>query len=469
MKHLILYLLCAMLLFCIVLTGCTAENDSEPLRVCLDIGTPFIETGQLETSVQSFVSDLKEYAQAYGGPSEVSVEIIPSGSDQQEERKATLQRIRTEVAAGGGPDVFISSCEGIGYSRMDSTRLFPYVEKAISNGYFLPMDDYMANAQFTDFNSLFSKVMDGGKNKDGNQVVLPISFSVPVTIYRELDVDSNPSDGIEWSACLDTNDPTLLQQVRWLWPELDTEGTSMGFHDSLLGYLYPKIVDCEKEELTLTEEDLFNLVKQGIKATKSYFQQDNAPDNYALLLDRNLSGDPTFLNFFNSQEPVRLVPLANLSGGTTAKISTYCAINSCTKKERDAFFVIDLLLSDGYQKSGFISISGALDEGRMPTSKKLLSPGNGLRMLEFTQQQHDEWMETCELINSVHFHSPLENELGDMMKEIQQVMADSYEPDPQNDYNRQMRDIVEGDISDEQLHEIIHQHYEYMCRLVDES
>ena len=48
-----------------------------------------------------------------------------------------------------------------------------------------------------------------------------------------------------------------------------------------------------------------------------------------------------------------------------------------------------------------------------------------------------------------------------MMDEIQQVMADSR--------GAEIGDFYQGQISDEQLREIVHQHYKRMCRLVDEA
>ena len=44
--------------------------------------------------------------------SEIEVEVIPSDPESADEREATLQRLRTEIMTGGGPDVFIACTEG---------------------------------------------------------------------------------------------------------------------------------------------------------------------------------------------------------------------------------------------------------------------------------------------------------------------------------------------------------------------
>ena len=102
----------------------------------------------------------------------------------------------------------------------------------------------------------------------------------------------------------------------------------------------------------------------------------------------------------------------------------------------------------------------------MPLDRGLRGPGNpyhptSLFPLEFTRQQYEEWQRVCGQVTAVPFRSPLDSELDEMMDEIQQVMADSC--------GAEIGDFYQGQISDEQLREIVHQHYKRMCRLVDEA
>ena len=48
-------------------------------------------------------------------------------------------------------------------------------------------------------------------------------------------------------------------------------------------------------------------------------------------------------------------------------------------------------------------------------------------------------------------------------------MAESYESEVDKYPGERLRDFIYGEITDEQLREIIHRHYKRMCRLIDES
>lgn len=150
----------------------------------------------------------------------------------------------------------------------------------------------------------------------------------------------------------------------------------------------------------------------------------SGPENFTAL--------PNYFNFaeFTSGSPfetaylstdITMAPLPAISGGTVAEVSTYRAINRNTNRAEEAFFLIGLIMSREYQANSQLFSSVSARDGNMP----------------------------------------LDSELDEMMDEVQQVMADSC--------GAEIGDFYQGQISDEQLREIVHQHYKRMCRLVDEA
>ena len=89
-------------------------------------------------------------------------------------RKTVLQRIRTEIMAGEGPDVFLMrytpawkfAAGGVmienDYEGTDF--LFRYPEKAMETGLFLPLDEYIENnAELGEWDEIVQPVLDAGR------------------------------------------------------------------------------------------------------------------------------------------------------------------------------------------------------------------------------------------------------------------------------------------------------------------
>ena len=83
-------------------------------------------------------------------------------------------------------------------------------------------------------------------------------------------------------------------------------------------------------------------------------------------------------------------------------------------------------MSENYQANSQLFNCVSAWDGNMPLNKNLCAPGktyhkSSMGPLEFTQQQYDEWQDICGQVISVHFPSPLDRELDNMISEIQQV------------------------------------------------
>ena len=144
MKKIILLLanVCLLTLFS-TLAGCsTDENNtlssydagkmaSSPLRVLFDVefgsnlylkledelATYKVESVEGVKKRLSFQAMVKEM----GGPSSIKIEIPPV---QGNEREMYLTNLRTEIMAGGGPDVFVCG-SGIGYQVRTAAKISP--------------------------------------------------------------------------------------------------------------------------------------------------------------------------------------------------------------------------------------------------------------------------------------------------------------------------------------------------------
>ncbi len=99
------------------------EADPNALRICLEAGT---ELAQSDSDIRVLETLLASGLRMAGGPENIVFDSIPySGS----EREIALDKIRTDIMAGEGPDVFVVTVQG-------SSSVFPIPEKAMQEGLF---------------------------------------------------------------------------------------------------------------------------------------------------------------------------------------------------------------------------------------------------------------------------------------------------------------------------------------------
>ena len=491
MKRFLSLIFC-MLLICALFSGCqTAESGK--VVVCFDIGTGYDEFDYNQGSVDKFlnwIDDCNKYLGLGISSEDIEVDVIPGPEVDLAARSAALQRIRTEIMSGEGPDVFIcrtpSNFASIrGFKDEDETidgmRLFPYVEKSREEGLFLPLDEMLSDLTLTDTDDLIPQLLEGGKNKAGEQVVIPLTFTVPGVVFSG--TTSNPIygnevpevqyEGTSWDDVLRGDDPLLSELSIWAmdYYRFDENYIRTGGHASALFCLFPETADFKNEVPALSEEELFELVKDAIEGCRR--ARNREPEQYSASVffeRRNLTSGDAWAIPRNGSNAYTLVPMRNLQGGSTAMVMSYCAVNANTRKKEKAMEVIDALLTKDFQKNALLFNF----VGGMPNSRTLASPGNPYLTdrtrggpLEFTAEKYAQWQRICEDINIVRFPSALDNQLDLMMMEIEDAMY-TY----RNPYSGIiMRDgqFLQGSLSDEELREIISKHYQQMQRLLDES
>ena len=192
-------ILSAILIFVFVsLSACAGEFESksfgdeitnDTLRICVDCRTTSSQyssdlsakEAEVKQCFEGLVEDIKDACDI----EQVAFEVLPiEGS----ERKTALQRLRTEIMAGSGPDVFIMNGASGSLEFGYDDALFNFPEKNMEMGLFLPLDEYMENnTQFTDWSNQTGTIMAAGRNDEG-QVIVPMTYTFPVLVYPKNEV-----------------------------------------------------------------------------------------------------------------------------------------------------------------------------------------------------------------------------------------------------------------------------------------
>ncbi len=258
-----------------------------------------------------------------------------------------MLRIKTEIMAGGGPDVFVMSCCPI-HGRQE--WLFPNPKKAMLDGYFLPLDDYIKNARIMEWDKLTPTIMEAGKIGE-TQLALPMFYS-----YGAAKV----------TAAVSADDlPESWEGVKTCENEIVQKGYGMAASESFYN-VFGEIIDYEEKGLLVSEEEIYDRL---MEALSMYGLSDSLPVTGfdVEIEDPSFYGKDSILGeipMWDSKdgETVTYFPIRDVNGDVAANVTAYAAINNNTQCAEEAFTVLEILLSRQFQ-SGEKFWNGGMNEG----------------------------------------------------------------------------------------------------------
>lgn len=410
-------------------------NAKDALRICIDVSAS--NDQELKLALGDFWISLQQS----GGLEGVIFEIVPdSNVNDIAARNTAISRLRTEIMAGTGPDVFI--LQGM-YGNEFTEMLIPYPQKSMELGMFLPLDEYMENStEFTEWDKQEQAILAAGRNKEGQQII-PLSYTLPLQVCPQADLQVDKPDTLltwddtmhdpDWAEIYKGfNDCSRLERRT----QMDGTVETVRSIEYYFAYVIGAIADFEQEELLFTEEELLERVTEVLKL----HDEDIQPGIFSeYMLSRQIS----------NAAPVTMLPLYSSDGGVTAEVNSFAAVNCNTKYPDEAFTVIDLLLRENTQLNSSL-FRNILCGGPGVTAAPLLSDaynpdqafGSGFHLAE----------ESC-------------RELTDIKE---QITAVNFKGDLTTDLNVLPIQCRDSDVSGKSIEELVHETYELMQRKVRE-
>ncbi len=427
MKKLLLF--CTALLL-VIQVGCGHKEPNGPLRICVDLtGVNSGNVGEIQGAFQRLVDN----AEKEGGPQEVTVEVIPSKGS---ERESVIDRIRTEIASGGGPDVFV-------VNSGTETPLFRFPHTIMKQNYMLPLDKYIAQAKYMEWEQLNQAVMEIGKYKD-EQLLLPFGYTFPITLYRKSDVSHEPSRELSWQDVLADETGVLAGAAN------DVQGAFGFTHNLFASHVFGQLADFDEEKLLFSEDEL----KQKILELMELNDRDysHLPSHLRLnmgVLQGNMKQRdiPGYPEIFNETDPLTMIPMYQENGGITAMVDTYACVNRNTKDPEGAFFLLDYLLSQEIQQYSDV-YNYIINYIALPTHNGLLSPETPVLRWNWSEENYQEYCKVRDQITCVRFHGMQENHIAKLYRECMQA------------YSAQ---------DEEKINKLVHEAYRVMSIELEES
>lgn len=301
----------------------------------------------------------------------VRLDILPVG---EQERSAYLQKLRTQIMQGGGPDAYLLPTDDQLVIGDGSNRTFPKVEPlfadvalAMENGMFRDVSQWYDADTELGKESLNAAVMDAGV-LEGRRYVLPLRYDIPV-IYAQ--TQALEEVGFDMSS-LEKPLPELVQALADTGNAIVAAGGTYGGSGAFANW-----IDYTSGQVTLTEEALTAYMERYRKTLAAagecgeatridlrnyiYGSYDSFPGVTVAAMEMNRSYAIRYPLYIGSMAqlldyaPVAqyeeaeytVLPLQAEGGGTVATVTYYAAMGSgCRDPELTYEFLRQFLLEE---------------------------------------------------------------------------------------------------------------------------
>ena len=209
-----------MALLLLGLAGCTGpKRTGETIDIITDEGKKTVPLIRLVTDVywdQTNLNSALRTVPGNGREFHVSFEPLPR---DEPARDNYLTRMRAEMMAGKGPDVFLMdmTCSFKSLSANSGKLLYPlfrFPEQAMDNRLFLPLDEYM-EASSTNYDAFRADLMEACSNEEGQQI-LPLTYAVDTVPLKEGTYDFPEESTLTQQGMLESGDLRLEYYASFL-------------------------------------------------------------------------------------------------------------------------------------------------------------------------------------------------------------------------------------------------------------
>ena len=343
-------------------------------------------------------------------------------------------KIRTEIPAGRGPDVLLTSSD-----------VLPDIYKTMSTGLFEDLNPYVENDDAFDLSEYNKGVMKGGI-LHGCRYIMPVTYQFSAVLTSREILEENDIDPESLSTYQGFIDACVAYHEKNPGNKLFQNGQDQYYIQKFYDFTGMRMIDYETNTVSFNEERF----RQAMEVCRLYYVQNPAKETYEMAVDPLMRGECLFgtmgaanfmltlysyifLDLEFGQEPMLcLVP--DEHDGSTAKILEFAAIPKSSPNKLNAWRFLKILLSD--------EIQYGIDDTK-PNQNILFMTGNPVRLesmrklFRYYVQGYEEFM--------------TEERIDAMMKTTMDVTDAIYVPAVLFQYVRdEMLPYIKGDSTYEQ-------------------
>lgn len=325
----------------------------------------------------------------------IRLDILPESG---EERDVYLEKLRTQIMAGKGPDVFLLPT----YTEQSNSALFSDVTQAMYNSLFSDISQYYDADESLNTAGLNTVVMDAGCIGE-TRYVLPLRYDFTV-LYATVESMCG------YSLNLDSTEKNIMDLSKAVLEEGNSATARCVWGRGMFGFdLLSDPLDYASSEVLLSEEELAEYMAL-IQALKEQAVMDNISCEtpilhyirYGTCLNKHIPFAISYLSSaldysaiaFAEQTDLKMYPIRSIDGDLVAKVTYYAAVGSGSNQPELAYSFIREFLKEEYQWAQTQSETTAMIESGWPVrsvgSTEYLWDGYKKAILNATRKEADQ-------------------------------------------------------------------------------
>lgn len=320
---------------------------------------------------------------------EVNVQRLP---DDPQKRETEIQKLRTEIMAGKGPDVFLMGPESENVAE-DVMQLFENPYQTMQSGALASLDKYMEKDDYWEEGTCtYQKAFLKAGQYNGRQYIIPLSVYYQVYLRTD-DMEEMTGNTLdEWLDQAEASDDSRVKSfmegvscmgARWIQPAADYEQGEVLFDQSKWNAFAEKYAQFWSEHWDdeIEESNEYRL-KTG--------------DDFSMYPERE----------------IQVVP--DLNGQKMASISSYGAVGMSSDRKEEAYEFLMLFLNDQSKQfrkehPDFIlpELQGYLDAANVPVQESAMQAKLGYPEEEVLKKAIESFRE----LDGAYFLTSVEREM----------------------------------------------------------
>lgn len=329
-------LACVFMVVILFFCACGEEQQHlqlQSLTLCIDEAY----FGDYEPWIQLFLQQNKEVKLELNKiPASYNLQTGEMTPARAQRRAQAIERMRVEIMAGKGADVYIIDQYG---AQEDSEALFTDLSKTMRSGVFADLRPLMEQSQTFSADDFLPQVLAAGQ-ADGGQYLLPMGYSVSGLLVTD---DLLRDTGMD-APQVQQNPASFFGRCPERW----------AYRASPLVLLREPVLNYRDNTLGLKSDALRALLQAqaDIEIQAPYFFDRNTVQTNFTQLRLVSSGDALEAALYwgkSGEETVRFLPVPDETGGVSGVVCSVAAIGANSKQKETAFALLTLLTSEQAQ------------------------------------------------------------------------------------------------------------------------
>lgn len=313
------FALLSLLILSIGLSGCTKLNKDVSKTLSIVIEPAFKEQ----------VIDAVKYATSKNNSLEFEIKILSPDPDK---RSAEIQKLRTQIMSGKGPDLYLVNCSTDGAAQMNEP-LFENPYKAMQSGVFASLDKYMKKDSYWQKENYNPSFLLPGQYQE-RQYILPLSCHYNMLISDTVLDYTQENDTLEdWISNIKSSSDHALKNALF---ELD----------NISGNWFQPAADYNSGQIFFDKEKWSNFALEYLLFKQDYLENEktnNTDTSSSHILISSLDD----INEHTTQ--IDIIP--DIQGKKMAAIRCFGAVSMASDYKEEAYHFLMYFLNNVIQES----------------------------------------------------------------------------------------------------------------------